>query len=77
MKYIVDLKIATAHNTYLESMKTKTADPNEDNTQSIENEAIKTTKTVEILHNKEKLVMKAIKMSQNPQDGKAKTSNKR
>ena len=58
-------------------MKTKTADPNEDNTQSIENEAIKTTKTVEILHNKEKLVMKAIKMSQNPQDGKAKTSNKR
>ena len=25
---------------------------------------------------KEKLVMKAIKMSQNPQDGKAKTSNK-
>ena len=44
-------------------MKTNTADPNEDNTQSIENEAIKTTKTVEILHNtKEKLVMKAIKM---------------
>ena len=61
----------------MESMKTKTTDPNEDNTQSIENEAIKTTKTVEILHNKEKLVMKAIKMSQNPQDGKAKTSNKR
>ena len=59
-------------------MKTKTADPNEDNKQSIENEAIKTTKTVEILHKyKEKLVMKAIKMSQNPQDGKAKTSNKR
>ena len=37
-------------------MKTKTADPNEDNTQSIENEAIKTTKTVEILHNTKRKV---------------------
>ena len=37
-------------------MKTKIADPNEDNTQSIENEAIKTTKTVEILHNTKRKV---------------------
>ena len=45
MKCIVEREIATAHNAELESMKIKTMDPNEHNTQRIENEAIKTNRT--------------------------------
>ena len=47
MKCIVEREIATAHNADMESMKIKTMDPNEHNTQRIENEAIKTNRKVE------------------------------